>query len=101
MNCQYCLVSKGAMEEFTVPRANTAIIDFLHHKHPVSLLSGGSRRQLFPQDHRFGRLEWREEQRRAKGTILHEFPLSPAPNKIVKGLKVNGGDGVAGRNKAK
>lgn len=33
---------------------------------------------------------------RAKGTILHEFPLSPVPNKIVKGSKVNGRDGVTG-----
>lgn len=28
--------------------------------------------------------------------MLHEFPLSPMPNKIVKGSKVNGRDGVTG-----
>lgn len=46
------------------------------------------------------RHKWEEEPPRAKGTILHEFPLSLAPNKIVKGPKVNGGDGVAGRDNA-
>lgn len=30
----------------------------------------------------------------SKGTILHEFPLSLIPNKVVKGLKVNGRDEV-------
>lgn len=34
----------------------------------------------------------------AKGTILHEFPLSLMPNKVVKGLKVNGRDEVTERN---
>lgn len=48
------------------------------------------RRRLF----RCGRLQREEEQPRAKGTIWHEFPLSLMANKLVKGLKVNGGDGV-------
>lgn len=38
---------------------------------------------------------------RAKGKTLHEFPLSPLPNKIVKGLKVNGRDGVTGRHNSR
>lgn len=53
-------------------------------------ISAFSRRQLF----RCGQLQWKEEQERAKGTILHEFPLSLMANKLVKGLKVNGWDGV-------
>lgn len=46
MNCQYCLVPTGALEEFTVPPANTAIIDFLHHKHPMRRLSGRQQKAI-------------------------------------------------------
>lgn len=53
---------------------------------------------MFLRDHRYGHIKWKEEQWRAKGTILHEFPLSLMPNKIVKGLKVNGRHGVTERN---
>lgn len=53
-------------------------------------VSAVGRRLLF----RCGQLQWKEERRRAKGPILHEFPLSPTANKVVKGLKVNGWDGV-------
>lgn len=44
---------------------------------------------------RCGYHQWKEEEQRPKGSILHGFPISLMANKLVKGLKVNGWDGVS------
>lgn len=44
-----------------------------------------SRRQLSQEEVGLSKLKWEVGTQRAKGTILHEFPFSVIPNKVVKG----------------